>query len=87
MGAGEEHCFGTLTVVKFSCEQRVAGEMGGCGGHAPYSGRPRIVWPGGARIAVWLAPNIEHYELEPPDNPRNVNGRASATTMLPRAER
>jgi peptidoglycan/xylan/chitin deacetylase (PgdA/CDA1 family) len=40
--------------------------------YAPYSGRPRIVWPGGARIAVWLAPNIEHYELEPPDNPRKT---------------
>ena len=40
--------------------------------YAPYSGRPRIVWPGGARIAVWLAPNIEHYELEPPGNPRKV---------------
>jgi allantoinase len=40
--------------------------------YAPYSGRPKIVWPGGARIAVWLAPNIEHYELEPPDNPRKT---------------
>jgi allantoinase len=37
--------------------------------YAPYRGRPKIVWPGGARIAFWLAPNIEHYELEPPDNP------------------
>ena len=40
--------------------------------YAPYTGRPKIVWPGGARIAVWLAPNIEHYELEPPNNPRKV---------------
>src|SRR5258706_3465402 len=40
--------------------------------YAPYTGRPRIVWPGGARIAVWLAPNIEHYELEPPDNARKT---------------
>ena len=40
--------------------------------YAPYTGRPKIVWPDGARIAVWLAPNIEHYELEPPDNPRKV---------------
>ena len=23
--------------------------------YAPYTGRPRIVWPNGARIAVWLA--------------------------------
>ena len=32
--------------------------------YAPYTGRPKIVWPNGARIAVWVAPNIEHYELE-----------------------
>jgi len=34
----------------------------------PYEGRPRITWPGGARIAVWVAPNIEFYELNPPPN-------------------
>jgi allantoinase len=27
--------------------------------------RPAIVWPGGARVAVWVCPNIEHYEFEP----------------------
>lgn len=36
----------------------------------PYRRRPRITWPNGARIAVWLAPNIEHYEIDPPPNPR-----------------
>jgi allantoinase len=36
--------------------------------HMPYEGRPRITWPGGARIAVWVAPNIEFYELNPPPN-------------------
>ncbi len=35
----------------------------------PYRDRPRIVWPGGARIACWVAPNIEFYELDPPANP------------------
>ncbi len=35
----------------------------------PYEGRPRIEWPGGARIAFWVAPNIEFYELNPPTNP------------------
>ena len=34
----------------------------------PYVGRPKIEWPGGARIAVWVAPNIEFYELDPPKN-------------------
>lgn len=38
--------------------------------HWPYRGRPRIVWPGGARLALWIAPNIEFYELAPPPNPR-----------------
>jgi peptidoglycan/xylan/chitin deacetylase (PgdA/CDA1 family) len=35
----------------------------------PYVDRPRIRWPDGARIAFWVAPNIEFYELEPPLNP------------------
>ena len=26
--------------------------------------RPRITWPNGARIAVWVIPNIEHFHLE-----------------------
>lgn len=35
----------------------------------PYRDRPKVVWPGGARIAFWVAPNIEFYELDPPPNP------------------
>ncbi len=35
----------------------------------PYVGRPKITWPGGARVAFWVAPNIEFYELDPPVNP------------------
>ncbi len=34
----------------------------------PYHQRPRITWPNGARLAFWVAPNIEFYELDPPDN-------------------
>jgi allantoinase len=30
--------------------------------------RPRIAWPGGARVAFWVAPNIEFYELHPSGN-------------------
>jgi peptidoglycan/xylan/chitin deacetylase (PgdA/CDA1 family) len=38
-------------------------------GHAlyPYSAivdRPPLTWPNGARVAVWVVPNIEHYELD-----------------------
>jgi allantoinase len=38
----------------------------------PYRGRPRITWPGGARVAFWVAPNIEFYELNPPANPQRA---------------
>lgn len=34
----------------------------------PYSAittRPKLTWPGGARLALWLVPNIEHYEYRP----------------------
>lgn len=34
----------------------------------PYSAiveRPPIVWPGGARLALWVVPNVEHYEYLP----------------------
>ena len=37
--------------------------------YLPYTGRPPIRWPGGARVAFWVAPNIEFYELAPPKNP------------------
>ncbi len=42
---------------------------------APYSPivtRPKLVWPDGARLALWVVPNIEHYEYLPlPQRARN----------------
>jgi allantoinase len=35
----------------------------------PYQQRPKITWPNGAKVAFWVAPNIEYYELNPPSNP------------------
>ena len=35
----------------------------------PYVDRPKLTWPGGARVAFWVAPNIEFYEFDPPANP------------------
>jgi allantoinase len=35
-----------------------------------YRGRPRIEWPGGKTVAVWVAPNLEYYEIDPPANPQ-----------------
>ncbi|MBI3707195.1 MAG: polysaccharide deacetylase family protein [Proteobacteria bacterium] len=33
--------------------------------YSPIVDRPRLVWPGGARVALWVVPNIEHYEYLP----------------------
>jgi len=35
----------------------------------PYRDRPKITWPGGRKLAFWVAPNVEYYELDPPTNP------------------
>lgn len=33
--------------------------------YSPIIERPPVRWPNGARVAVWIAPNIEHYEYLP----------------------
>lgn len=33
--------------------------------HAPIEGRPPIRWPDGKRLALWVVPNVEHYEFVP----------------------
>ena len=33
--------------------------------YSPIVDRPPLEWPGGARVAFWVAPNIEHYEYLP----------------------
>lgn len=40
--------------------------------YAPMRGRPRLRWPGDARVAFWIAPNVEHYEWQPPVNPNRT---------------
>jgi allantoinase len=35
--------------------------------YLPLIDRPRIRWPNGARVAFWVCPNIEFYELAPPE--------------------
>lgn len=34
--------------------------------YAPVTSRPKISWPQGKRLAVWVVPNIEFYEYTPP---------------------
>jgi allantoinase len=37
--------------------------------YLPITERPPIVWPGGARIAVMICPNVLYYEFMPPHDP------------------
>lgn len=37
--------------------------------YLPWNARPSIKWPNGAKVAFWVAPNIEYYEIDPPVNP------------------
>jgi peptidoglycan/xylan/chitin deacetylase (PgdA/CDA1 family) len=34
--------------------------------YSPIVDREPIIWPGAARLAVWVVPNVEHYEYLPP---------------------
>jgi len=37
--------------------------------YLPYRDRPKLAWPEGKTVAVWVAPNLEYYEIDPPANP------------------
>ena len=37
--------------------------------YLPYRNRPKLEWPDGKTCAVWVAPNLEFYELDPAVNP------------------
>ena len=40
--------------------------------YSPIIERPPIRWPNGERVALWIAPNVEHYEYMPiQDGPRD----------------
>ncbi|HXG51543.1 MAG TPA: polysaccharide deacetylase family protein [candidate division Zixibacteria bacterium] len=41
--------------------------------YSPIFARPKIEWPGGARIALWVAPNIEYFHFDMP-----IRGSGSA---------
>ncbi len=42
-------------------------------GFRPYRDRPRIEWPGGKSVAVWVSPNLEFYEIDPPVSPHRAS--------------
>ena len=44
--------------------------------YTPITRRPKIVWPNGARVALWVIPNIEFFPLNErmPDSPGGSGG-------------
>src|ERR1044071_655587 len=34
--------------------------------HSPIIDRPKLTWPNGARVALWVIPNIEHFLFDRP---------------------
>jgi len=50
--------------------------------YLPYNDRPVIKWPNGARVAFWVAPNVEFYELNPPRNPARAPWARPAPDVL-----
>ena len=44
--------------------------------YTPITRRPKLVWPNGARVAVWVIPNIEFFPLDErmPDGPGGSGG-------------
>ncbi len=36
--------------------------------YSPIIDRPIIKWPNDARVALWISPNVEHYEYMPDDD-------------------
>lgn len=39
----------------------------------PWRNRPPIIWPEGKRLAFWVAPNVEFYEMAPPKGPARAS--------------
>jgi len=42
--------------------------------YVPVSRRPPLAWPGGARVALWVNPNVEFFGLDDV-MPSNLNDR------------
>src|SRR6201996_862077 len=38
--------------------------------------RPPVAWPGGARLAVWVIPNVEHFHIEIGNNAPDVRNHS-----------
>ena len=50
--------------------------------YSPIVTRPGFAWPDRARLAVWVVPNVEHYEYLPPAGPRDPWSRTPHPDVL-----
>jgi len=55
--------------------------------YLPWTERPAIRWPNNAKVAFWVAPNIEFYELDPPHNPSRTLWARPVPDVLAYSER
>lgn len=55
--------------------------------YLPWNARPTVKWPNGAKVAFWVAPNIEYYEIDPPVNPLRTPWGKPVPDVVPYAER
>lgn len=55
--------------------------------YIPIHRRPRLVWPGNARVAVWVIPNIEFFPLNEGLAGHPFESKGSAPTVRPWAQR
>ncbi|MEE4349054.1 MAG: polysaccharide deacetylase family protein [Pacificimonas sp.] len=53
----------------------------------PYDARSKIEWPGGKTVAVWVAPNLEYYEIDPPQHPKRKAWPTPAPSVVGYAHR
>lgn len=50
--------------------------------YRPIVDHPRFSWPGGAKVAVWVIPNVEHYPFGRPGIPVNERSAAADPDVL-----
>ena len=50
--------------------------------YVPINRRPKITWPNGARLALWVAPNIEYFALDEP-LPNDAHQRPGESARTP----
>ena len=55
--------------------------------YVPINQRPRLTWPGDARVAVWVIPNIEFFPLTQGLAGHAFEAKGKAPTVRPWGQR